>query len=740
MERLLVSLALCSVTAGTLAAQAHTTQPHLDNPLHHVSVSVSRQGAQVRGVGAGQVQFRPEALIVDDRTQTLQGRPAVKSGMRITQYLGHGVGVWYLDTPFGIEQGFVLSRPAQKRTGIRMRLDGDLLPSRHGSGLDFSMLNHSKPMLGYSRLVAYDADHRRLPARLVLDGRQLTLSVDTRGAHYPVTLDPMLSANPEPLSTPDGIAAYQVADSSDGNVAIVGAPIARTQLGDVYVFTRTHAVWSSAAVIPRPFSSGLSQFGYSVGLSADGQTAVIGAPGGPTYGPAVFVYSHGSGGWTLAADLSTVGVGVSGEDSAFGQAVAISADGHTILTGAPQANDRTGGAYVYAGSGATWSAPVALQVPAISSWARAGTDVALSSDGKTAVVSAPTDRTYQGAIYVFTYATSWSTTPITLGNPAVTYDDPQLGEDLAMSGDGSVILARAATTGSLGLDATQVYAYTLSSGVWSAPQAMHSGGAQLFFSHTMALSPDGTEAVIGEPWTAAGDGGVSLYTHSGATWSGPVTMSNIGQGNNAHLGSANALSADGLTAFVGSAGTDPVFVYNSPVGMSFSVSPSATGSVAPDSRLTLTFTVADTDPDQDATDLVLDEVLPAGASYVSSDGGAGACNYISASNSVSCTLSSLVHPSGTWQPSVTFMAPSTGGTVTNVAALSADQTLDDASDLNTAITVRAAGGGSSSGGSSSSGSGGAGSGTTGSGGGTFGLLSLMALLSMAGIRRFRQET
>jgi len=160
MERLLLSLVVYSMTTGAFAAH-----PHLENPLHHVSVTVSRQGARVRGIGAGHVQFSPEALVVDGRAHALHPGAAVAAGARISQPLGQGVSAWYLNTPFGIEQGFVLAKPqAGKQVGIRMVLGGDLLPSHHGSGLDFSALKDPKPTLHYSRVVAYDADHRRLPS------------------------------------------------------------------------------------------------------------------------------------------------------------------------------------------------------------------------------------------------------------------------------------------------------------------------------------------------------------------------------------------------------------------------------------------------------------------------------------------------------------------------------------------------------------------------------------------------
>lgn len=736
MRRVFLSLAIGCINAGAWAA----TPARLDNPQGHVSVTVDRQGAEVRGGSSGDVRFRPDALVRDGHALSLRPARAAQAGPRITQSLGHGVSAWYVNTPFGIEQGFVLSRPAQGQVGIRMTLGGTLLPYRRGSGLGFSGLKRSRDVLAYSRFIAYDADHRRLPAHLVLEGRRVTLWADTHGARYPVTFDPLLSSTPEILTTPEAIEPYQIAASSDGNVIIVGAPGSHTSSGVAYALRRTSGAWSAGTALAYPVSGSVNYFGASVGISADGQTAVVGAPALTTAVSRVFIYTHGSSGWTLAATLATAGIPTSTISSpSFGQAVAISADGHILLVGAPRAAVAPwgGDAYVYTRSGSTWTGPVALQVPTDTTVMRLGNNVALSSDGKTALVTAGRLSDFQALYYVYNYnGSSWSApVPLTIPSGATTFGP--VDQDVAMSGDGTVILVRALT--SLYQGGT-LYSYVLSSGTWSAPQVVGTTTFWYSYTHSLALSPDGNKAVVGVPNGSTG-GEVDLYARSGTTWTGPAVLSTTAHYDPSDLGGAVALSADGRTAFGGASGTTPIFVTSSPIDMAFGVTPSPTGTVAPASQVTLAFDVTDSDPDLDATDLTLDEVLPAGASYVSSNGDSGVCNYTSATNSVTCTLASLAHPSGTWQPAITIQVPPAAGTVTNVAALSADQVLDGAADLHTSITVQAAGGGSSSGGSSggsssSGGSTGGGSGNTGSsGGGTFDLLTLVALFALARQRR-----
>jgi hypothetical protein len=65
--------------------------------------------------------------------------------------------------------------------------------------------------------------------------------------------------------------------SADGNTAIVGGPADNATTGAAWVFTRTNGAWSQQG--PKFVASdaiGLASQGQSVSLSADGNTAIIG--------------------------------------------------------------------------------------------------------------------------------------------------------------------------------------------------------------------------------------------------------------------------------------------------------------------------------------------------------------------------------------------------------------------------------------------------------------------------------
>jgi hypothetical protein len=74
-----------------------------------------------------------------------------------------------------------------------------------------------------------------------------------------------------------GGGGFAVALSADGNTAIIGEPNDNNCAGAVWVYTRTGGVWTQQGgklVVPDPVGC----FGVSVAISADGNTAIVGAP------------------------------------------------------------------------------------------------------------------------------------------------------------------------------------------------------------------------------------------------------------------------------------------------------------------------------------------------------------------------------------------------------------------------------------------------------------------------------
>lgn len=180
-----------------------------------------------------------------------------------------------------------------------------------------------------------------------------------------------------------------VAMSGDGQTLLVGATEARNPAnagtGYVEAYKRTGDTWTrEGRIAPSQFGS---RFGAAVALSGDGNTALVGSPYEQAeYGKAR-IYTRTSGTWTVKRELDD-GLFL----DHFGSAVALSADGKRAIVGAPEENNGTnidhGAAFVYGLTGDSWALETKLVAIEKEQYAAFGTSVALDSDGHTAVIGA----------------------------------------------------------------------------------------------------------------------------------------------------------------------------------------------------------------------------------------------------------------------------------------------------------------------------------------------------------------
>src|SRR6185312_1021546 len=114
---------------------------------------------------------------------------------------------------------------------------------------------------------------------------------------------------------------------------------------------------------------------------------------------AAWVYVRdGGGNWTQQAKLTASNqIGSSSASTGFGNAVGISTDGNTAVVGNPSDNSDIGAVWIFTRSGSTWSQGAKLiagdsvlagTTPTI----RQGYAVAMSGDGLTVAVGGPGDN------------------------------------------------------------------------------------------------------------------------------------------------------------------------------------------------------------------------------------------------------------------------------------------------------------------------------------------------------------
>ena len=146
---------------------------------------------------------------------------------------------------------------------------------------------------------------------------------------------------------------YSVSISDDGDTVIVGGPLDNADAGAAWVFTRSYGVWSQQG--PKLVGTdiiGPFQFqGISVSLSSDGNSAVIGGFADDNNMGAAWVFTRSDGVWTQKTKL--VGTGAIFTPGSLpggveqGTSVAISGDGNTAAIGGPLDDNGAGAAWIF---------------------------------------------------------------------------------------------------------------------------------------------------------------------------------------------------------------------------------------------------------------------------------------------------------------------------------------------------------------------------------------------------------
>lgn len=326
-----------------------------------------------------------------------------------------------------------------------------------------------------------------------------------------------------------------------------------------------------------------------------------------------------SGGCTESESLSVAGLSVPligylkpphrKDDQLFGEAIALSADGNTLVVGAPyedsgatgvggnpvddcdaetptNCSPDSGAVFIYTRSGSTWSGPVYVKASNTHPYAWFGYSLALNADGTTLAVGAtdedsgatgiggnqvpdrgvlgPTNCALSsGAVYVYSRnGATWSSTPVYIKAPQAE-NFSNFGWSLSLSDDGNLL----AVTQPWGDNGGAVHSYVRSNGTWSLFASITSPSEDTYteFGRAVALSRDGNTLAVGASWDStptahigaetdapiAYSGNVYVYKRSATEWSAPTYVKAPNPTSDVGFGMQVALSADGLTMVVG---------------------------------------------------------------------------------------------------------------------------------------------------------------------------------------------
>lgn len=509
----------------TASGGTHTaTHKGVDFALANTGLQAQAPGIQwsITTRGAGRA----------DAMRDLSATDAVPTGKQV-EYRHDGITEWYRNTPFGVEQGFTItaSPPGGGKLTVRLEANSDLdgKPDKNGRGLSFAGANGRT--LRYDHLAAFDATGRELDASFHISPGQIRIEVDDRGAVYPVTIDPMIYVEEKTLVL-DGVEGHAfgaaVALSADGNTALMGAPGEGGKRGAAYLFVKAGSLWAMAARLAASDGITNDALGLSVALDAAGDVALVGAPRDDSaiFGNrgAAYVFVKPADGWVSATETAKLNSSDGAPGHRLGYSVALDAAGNTALAG--------------------------------SIYHRVGTNNA------------------QGAAYVFVkpaggWATATETAELTASDGAA---NDVLGWSVALDAAGDIALVGApAHDVTAGIDTNEgaAYVFVRPAGGWvtgtqTAQLTAPDGAAQDVLGASVVLNAAGTVALAGAPRNpnvtpVTGAGAAYVFREPDAGWATPASSTKLTPSDGADrdfFGASVALDAIGYTALVGAPGHD----------------------------------------------------------------------------------------------------------------------------------------------------------------------------------------
>lgn len=572
----------------------------------------------------------------NERVVTVPGHTGAE-GQRVTYDWDDSLQEWYVNDSRGMEHGYtVWTRPiggAERTEGgtnglhpvasedvslsFTLAVLGGLLPQVDESGRD---LHFRRPdgavVLTYSGLTVFDADGRELPARFETVPEGVCLTVDERGARYPLTVDPIAQQSYLKASNLSSGDCFGESVSVSGDTAVVGAYREGNESGAAYVFVRSGSTWTQQAYLKASNADPIDWFGRNA-VCVSGDTIVVGAifegssatgvngdqtDNNAAWAGAAYVFVRTGTTWsqqaylkasnTDAGDLFGGSVSVSGDTIVVG---ASAEDGNAVgVNGDPSDNSasRSGAAYVFVRQGTTWSQQAYLKASNTAAGEDFGSGVSVSGD--TIVVGAPCEDSNAtgvngnqtnnsadcaGAAYVFVRSGSvWSQQAYLKASN--TNADDLFGVDVSISGDSVAIGAPFERSNATGVDGDQgnnsairagaAYVFARVGSVWSQQAYLKASNAQAndeFSNNALSLSGDtlvvgsvledsGSAEVNGDQADngAADAGAAYVFERAGSAWSqaGYLKASNAEAQD--RFGGGVAVFEDSV--FVGACGED----------------------------------------------------------------------------------------------------------------------------------------------------------------------------------------
>lgn len=421
---------------------------------------------------------------------------------------------------------------------------------------------------------------------------------------------------------------WSVRLSADTNTLAVGAPgednsasginpsgnnNGALQSGAVYIFTRNQTVWTQQAFIKASNAEARDEFGYSVSLSDDGNTLVVGAHleessavgingnqinnTAPDSG-AAYVFTRSGTTWSQQAYLKASNTDI---DDEFGAFVELSSDGNTLAISAINEDSNAvningnesnnsasnaGATYIFTRSGTIWTQQAYLKASNTGSSDHFGQSLSLSTDANTLAISADdedSNGTNTGAVYTFTRNGNTWLQQAFIKHSAPFQSNEFFGQSISLSGNGTILAVGSPGNDSSasGIDGDQTdttadasgatYIFTFDGSNWSQESFIKASNTDTLdsFGYFVTLSSDGSTLAVGateEDSNATGlngnetdnstsnAGAVYVFKRISGSWEQQAYVKSSVIDNNAYFGVSMHLSPNGETLSIGARG------------------------------------------------------------------------------------------------------------------------------------------------------------------------------------------
>jgi hypothetical protein len=333
-----------------------------------------------------------------------------------------------------------------------------------------------------------------------------------------------------------------VAISLDGSTLLTCGTV-DTNYPTAFVYKFVNGNWSAPTTFMPGSGSSRTAFGHAVAVSADGSVLLIGDPDGyatgPTYRGNVQRWIYSGSAWVMDQNF----VGDVGERA--GWSVAISNDGNTIVYGSPFYNGNYGRVVAWKRGIGSSVLTTGLDTPY-----RYGWSVSLSGDGNRLVIgnSPPFAQPY----YPYCWLENWNqSTQTWVSDNALDYIGYSLTPLIvSISNDGKTLAVGSPLSYGGGVD---IWKYTTDGYYDWVYDSSLVGGDNAGFGSALALSSDGNKLIVGAPDASPDNKGyVMQYTYLGVdSWSSREIVYPSSAPINNHYGTSVAISGDGTLTVIG---------------------------------------------------------------------------------------------------------------------------------------------------------------------------------------------